>query len=298
MNSTDISSMTLLKTINEQNCPILSLLVLSDGRLASCSYTKNVNIYDINNDYYRDITIPIPGVSYVSQLTNGLLIASLTSGDIQILSITKDSFKLEHTIEKAHSAIINKTVELTKERFASCSNDKTIKVFDNKNYSLIKTLEGHKEYVQSMLYIKEKDILLSGSYQENIHIWNLSTYQCETGIKDVYCVSRNSLYQIDGNKVIAGGLNKVWVIDLLSNSVICLLEDFQLNSVFCFITLNDGSLFCGSRNGSLFKLDIKKKTILSKKEHFHDYEVSSLVNINDNVFASGSFDFSIKIWKY
>ena len=238
MNSTDTSSMTLLKTINEQNCPILSLLVLSDGRLASCSYTKNVNIYDINNDYHCDITIPIPGVSYVSQLTNGLLIASLTSGDIQILSITKDSFNLEHTIEKAHSAIINKTVELTKERFASCSNDKTIKVFDNRNYSLIKTLEGHKEYVQSMLYIKEKDILLSGSYQENIHIWNLSTYQCETGIKDVYCVSRNSLYQIDCNKVIAGGLNKVWVIDLLSNSVICLLEDYQLNSVFCFITLN------------------------------------------------------------
>ena len=47
MNSTDISSLTLLKTINEQSCPILSLIVLSDGRLASCSYTKDVKIYDI-----------------------------------------------------------------------------------------------------------------------------------------------------------------------------------------------------------------------------------------------------------
>ncbi len=297
MNSTDISSLTLLKTINEQSCPILSLIVLSDGRLASCSYTKDVKIYDINNDYHCDITIPIPGVSYVSQLTNGHLIASLTS-DIQILSITKDSFKLEHTIQKAHSAIITKTVELTKERFASCSNDKTIKVFDYKSYSLIKTLEGHKEYVQAMLYIKGKDILLSGSYQENIHIWNLSTYQCETVIKDVYCVSRNSLYQIDDNKVIAGGLNKVWVIDLLSNAVICSFEDYQLNSVFCFLTIKDGSLLCGSRNSSLLKLDIENKKIIAKKENFHDYEVSSLVNINDNVFASGSFDFSIKIWKY
>ena len=85
MNSTDISSLTLLKTINEQSCPILSLIVLSDGRLASCSYTKDVKIYDINNDYHCDITIigHTRGVAFISQLENGKLVSCPGNCSIQ-----------------------------------------------------------------------------------------------------------------------------------------------------------------------------------------------------------------------
>ena len=93
-------------------------------------------------------------------------------------------------------------------RRISCSYDKTIKIWkSNLLYSdtPIKVLEGHSYVVISLLYIKERDILISGSSDVTLRIWNMSTYQCDKVIKGVRCCFTNSLYQIDKDRVIVGG---------------------------------------------------------------------------------------------
>ena len=53
----DINNINNIKTINEHSNYIKSLLLLSDGRLASCSFDKTIKIYNINNNYHCDITL-------------------------------------------------------------------------------------------------------------------------------------------------------------------------------------------------------------------------------------------------
>ena len=94
----------------------------------------------------------------------------------------------------------------------------TIKIWkSNPPYSdtPIKVLREHSSSVISLLYIKERDIMLSsGSRDETLRLWNMSTYQCITVIEGVYCCSTNSLYQIDKDRVIVGERETFLIVNI------------------------------------------------------------------------------------
>ena len=114
----------------------------------------------------------------------------------------------DYTIKNAHNSFILKVITLPNNRIASSSIDKTIKIWkSNPPYSdiPIKVLKGHSRDVTSLLYIKERDVMLSGS-SVTLCLWNMSTYQCITVIEGVDGRVTNSLYQIDKDRVIVGGV--------------------------------------------------------------------------------------------
>ena len=59
--------------------------------------------------------------------------------------------------------------------------------------------------MRSLLYIKQKDILILGAGDKDLRLWNMLTYKCENIISGVDCSGSNSIYQIDENKNIVGG---------------------------------------------------------------------------------------------
>ena len=81
--SADINN---VKILNEHTKGINSLLLLSDGRLASCSNDKTIKIFNINNDYYCDIIIRghTKEVCYISELDNNRLISCSRDKSIKI----------------------------------------------------------------------------------------------------------------------------------------------------------------------------------------------------------------------
>ena len=88
----------------------------------------------------------------------------------------------DYTINNAHDHWIYKVITLPYNRIASCSEDKKINIWkSNPRYSKkpIKVLTRHWDYAPSLLYIKERDILISGSFDVTLHLWNMSTYQCD-----------------------------------------------------------------------------------------------------------------------
>ena len=196
-----------IKTITEHNESIYSLLHLKDGRVASCSNDSTIRIYDLSNDYHCDKVIErhYKGISSICQLD-----------DSNIVSCSYHTIIIgDYTINNAHDDRIYKVITLPNNRIASCSWDETIKIWkSNPPYSdiPIKVLKGHSNYVltghsnfvYSLLYIKERDIMISGSWDGTLRLWNMSTYQCDKVIERVGCYSTNSLYQIDKNRVIVG----------------------------------------------------------------------------------------------
>ena len=171
-----------VKTITDHTDSVYSLLHLRDGRVASCSDDKTIRIYDPSNDYHCDQVIKRHrnGIRSICQLDDGTIVSCSYDRTIMIG---------DYTINNAHDNWIYKVITLPNNRIASCSKDKTIKIWkSNPPYSdtPIKVLEGHNSGVNSLLYIKERDIIVSGSTIETIRLWNLSTYQCVIVIKGVY----------------------------------------------------------------------------------------------------------------
>ena len=156
---------------------------------------------------------------------------------------------------------IYKVVSLPNNRIASCSGDKTIKIWMSKPpYSNIAT-KVLKKGIISLLYIKERDILLSGA-ANTLLLWNMSTYQCETVIERVCCFENNSLYQIDKDRVITGAYNQINIVNIDK----CVIEKIIINKtleyVSCFIKLRDNkTILCGCENGIFLFYDMNTKNI-------------------------------------
>ena len=74
-------------------------------------------------------------------------------------------------------------------------------------------LEGHTDNVYSLLYIEDRNILISGSKDRTLRLW-LPPCQCTTVIEGVECCSLNSLYQIDKERVIVGGENSFCIVNI------------------------------------------------------------------------------------
>ena len=189
-----------VKTINDHTSNVTSLLLLKDGRVASCSWDNTIRIYDPSNDYHCDEVIKRESYHTTS-------ICELDDGTIVSCSEDRSIMIGDYTIKSAHDRTVNKVIALPNRRIASCSEDKTIKIWkSNIIYSRsVKLLVGHSDSVTSILYIKEKDIMISGSLDRTIRLWNMSTYQCMKVIEEVECIDNNSLYQIDNDRVIVGG---------------------------------------------------------------------------------------------
>ena len=298
----DINNINNIKTINEHSDSIYSLLLLSDGRLASCSDDKTIKIYNINNNYHCDITLEghTSDVMCISELDNNKLISCSDDRSIKIWSITQSSYQCDYTINNAHNDCIFKVIPLRNNRIASCSADRTIKIWNsNHPYNLIKTLNGHTGRVTSIIQLKDKDILISGSSygDKTLRKWNLLTYQCVKIINTIYCCDKNSLLEIDNNRIIVGGYNVITIVNISNDIIEHQIENYKLSYVDSFLKLRDGNIFCGCYNGLICLYDIKLNTLSFREKKIHNEAVYCLLNINKNQFTSGSNN-EIKVWEY
>ena len=284
--------MKAIKTISEHTDEINSLLLLKDKRVASCSRDKTIRIFDPSNDYHCDQVINRHSKSITS-------ICELDDGTIVSCSKDKSIIIGDYTITNAHNDYINKVIPLPNNRIASCSYDETIKIWkSNPPYSdtPIKVLEGHRHWITSLLYIKERDIMLSGSV--TLGLWNMSTYQCDKVIEGVARCSTNSLYQIDKDRVIVGGVNSFSIVNIDKCVIEKIIEDESFEGVGCFLKLRDNkTILCGCKYGIFCFYDMNTEQYkITKNNHNHD--ITDLLLIDDNTFLSCSSDYTIKVWKY
>ena len=161
-----------IKTITDNTKEVTSLLVLLDKRIASSSMDGTIHIYNPSKDFNCDIVITtdVKSITSLCQLPNGHIVASCYTS-IFIFSISQSSHELISSY-KGHTNTINKVLSLSNNRFASCSDDLTIKIWDTVKYSspplaVMKINYNNK----SMLYLKEKE-MSSFVYSKHQHVQN------------------------------------------------------------------------------------------------------------------------------
>ena len=80
-----------------------------------------------------------------------------------------------------HTANIRAIVVLDELRICSCSDDKTIKIWDTSTGLCERTLEGHTGYIRDIILIYEGK-LCSVSDDGSAKIWSIDRGECEATI--------------------------------------------------------------------------------------------------------------------
>ena len=80
-----------------------------------------------------------------------------------------------HVVPFAHSEAVNCLTFLDSCSFATCSDDKTIKLWDLRNLSCtVATLRGHKNWIKNIEYDKRSGLLFSIAFSDGIRYWDLN----------------------------------------------------------------------------------------------------------------------------
>ena len=297
-----INNFKNIKTINEHSDNVSFILLLSDGRLASCSYDSTIKIFNINNNYHCDITINTGHTERLNSICytkNNKLVSCSEDKSIKIWKIFKATYQCEYIINDAHTSSINNVISLPNNRLGSCSNDNTIKIWNsNPPYNLIKTLKGHFLWVSSIFYLKENDILLSESLDFTLRFWDLPIYQCNTIIKTKECFFCNSFVELVNNRIVIGGKIIIIIINISKGIIERQIENEKLGFVYSLIQLRDGNILCGLYKGLSCIYDLKENTLYFNRENMHKNDILCLLVIDKQQFISCSEDKTIKIWKY
>ena len=128
--------------------------------------------------------------------------------------------------------------------------------------------------------------------------WNLTSYQCDKIIKIVECSYRNSIFEIDDDRIIVGGYDGMTIVNISSSKIEHQIRNEIHKGVFSFTRLSDGNILCGCENGYISLYDVKLNTLTFKSEKIHRENISCILNLSKRKFISSSFDSTIKVWEY
>ena len=250
---------------------------------------KSINtIIDLNNNYflatigergkilfnknnYEVISYKKDHGFYVTCKVNSFLISAINTDNEGTLWYS--DFELNNLIQyeikksEMHNGWISKIVQISDNIIATSSGDNTIKIWElinEKKIKLIKTLNKHKSGVISIIKIKNKNWLVSVSYDNKLIIWDLKKYSVIKEINDIQCCFINGIKELPKQRIIISGDKIMTLINYQTGKIIKIFETGVKGT--CFEIINDLELLCGSFNGNYMIINIKDFDIRILKE--------------------------------
>ncbi|XP_047529303.1 U3 small nucleolar RNA-interacting protein 2 [Vanessa atalanta] len=209
---------------------------------------------------------------------------------------------------KTHSAYLKggiTSVALTTDSkyLATSDSSPNIQIWDPHTLKHIHTFKGHKDVVVGLVFRKNTHDLYSASKDRSVRIWSLD----EMAYVETLFGHQSPITSIDAltreRAITSGGRDttvRIWKIveesQLIFNGPVGSLDEVKL--------LDEEHFVSGSDNGSICLWSVLKKKPLCTVTEAHGSEnevprwITSLATLlNSDVFASGSYDNYIRLWK-
>ena len=210
--------------IHNKNITITSIILLKDQRICISSIEKIIEVYTITlNNITRDISKENAHNRMIYSLCQmqNLRLVSSSYGDIKVWSIERNDLSLQLNIDIFKEEAFFKVIELPDLKIAGCTMNNEIKIWSLQTLDKnpISTLNGHISCIKSILYNKNKNILISASTTldddlGSIIQWDLNnTHNNKSCIEDVDCSNWNSLIEIQENVFAVGGKISIIIVD-------------------------------------------------------------------------------------
>jgi len=220
------------------------------------------------------------------------ILAGSEDGCINLWDRTKEN-KLKMSISGQTIGEISKDGKF----IVTNGGESSVKLWDRKTGSLLKTFEGHSDLVSSLCFSSDGNLILSGSYDKTLKLWDrkngalLRTFEGHSNSVTSVCFST------DGNLILSGSNDKclkLW--DKKTGSMVKIFEGHS-DSVTSVCFFLDGNLILSGSSDKTIKLWDWKKGILLKTFEGHSDSVNSVCcSIDGNLILSGSSDKTIKLW--
>ena len=274
---------------------------------------------------------------FLLELFDSIIASSSSDGTIKFWKINlnsndnikENSFYLIETIY-AHESDVWKILFIpNNSQLISCGSDSLIKIWDleiiqgiqnndnkdNKykiNFIQNKILSDHLYWVSSIINVTNNNLninyLVSGSGDNTIKFYNISqNYDFINSMNKVICCQQGTLVNYDNKRFLIGGGRGIffYVVNFIHFQVESKIfgGNEEINTILVLkrnkIRKKTGFLLGGKERCFHFVDGFEYKDKIVKKEAHEKYIYCLiLLNDNDNLIASSSYDNAIKIWEY
>jgi len=289
------------KTIEKHIDYVNHMKILPDGRLSSCSNDGRINIYNKEN-YKLDHEIDVgEAVLYFNTISNGNIIACCEDGNLNIYELNNEKFDLINQL-KSHNDAVLKVINLDN-KLISCSRDTTMIVWEkkDKNYTNMKSIIiGYSYDNSNILQINENKLVSSSS--EYIKFFDIKNNFNEIKTIDDISLNNfcNSMVMFNENILLIGGMDNygIYLIDINNYQVISKL--LPNSTIYSIIKLANGNILVGDSSFSLIEYKYDNNNLIEvKSKLIEDSDIiTGLIEINDQVIISCSYDCSIKFFAF
>ena len=176
-----------------------------------------------------------------------------------------------------HSGIINCLIELSKGDFISCSDDKTIKIFDSSHYYQNKlSISPHLESITYLSKISN-NYILSSSFDKSIKLIQLSENSSYSIIKQTISLHNgkiNKLILLKNNKIVSCGSDSlILIFDFNQNE-----NNINLNKKIICKSIGIDNIIESIKNNYLYAFSEQSNSI-----EIYNLDNFELINIIDNI---------------
>ena len=250
----DLLNISEYKDMKISHSPISSLIYLNDGKIAFCGcedgniYKIDITIFTAKSSTQLDFSIKALTYALINDKLN-LIAASGT----KIYEIDYIKEKVLGSINAHDNTITDLVYNQRKEILASCSEDKTIKLWNLENKQPLGILTGHVQGINSICFaFSQKNFyIVSCAKDSYITFWNLSDKNLNR-IEKMSSIGEKVIYVNDKKSVICinkNGIFSLWNIEKENEK-----KEFSIQkSVYSAVTyFEDGrNLVLGNKNGVL-----------------------------------------------
>ncbi len=149
--------------------------------LSSATYPIHTRLYQTaywsNSEYPVTERESIYGSVYNIEFSpvNDLALAVYSQRAVLCYDPRLESFKPIHTLCNAHDDAVNCLTFIDPLSFATCSDDKTIRIWDLRQLKgSVAVLQGHKNWVKNIEYDKKSGRLFSVALYDGVREWNMN----------------------------------------------------------------------------------------------------------------------------
>jgi 3-deoxy-D-manno-octulosonate 8-phosphate phosphatase KdsC-like HAD superfamily phosphatase len=271
---------------------VISVIQLSDGRLASGSSDNTVKIWNVDNGTCeRTLSGHSEAVHILIQLSDGRLASASRDNTVKIWNVNNGT--CERTLSD-HSEYVWKLIQLSDGRLASGSSDKTVKIWNASIGSCERTLSGHSKAVHFLIQLSDGRIA-SVSSDYTVKIWNVTSGTCEITLSGHIGAVWKLIQLADGRVASESDDRTVKIWNVTSGTCEKTLSG-HYGAVLFVIQLSDGRLVSGSASHGGCTVMIWNVNNGNCEKSFSGHSGSVLFQLSDGRLASNSDHYTVKIW--
>lgn len=305
-----------LRTLTGHSDIVKSVAISSDGEtLATGSLDQTIKLWNLaTGELLNTLTEHTGGITCVTFSSDGQTLASSSSNpDGTIKLWDTNTGKLKNTLKGDDFLVLSVwSIAISPDDKILVSGhhaDSTVKVWDLNAGKLLHTLRGHVWAVHSVAISPDGKIIASGSFDNNIKIWNAYTGELrrtlngpESPLNPILSwFSSDSIYSVafspDGLTLASGGTKQPIILWCLRSGEQKSTLTGHSEDVYSVAFSPDGKLLAsGSADRTIRIWDVSTGEPIDTLEH-SDTVYSVAFSPDGQMLVGGSKDGAIKVWQ-